>query len=296
MYVVLGANGFLGSYIVKTILDKTQERILAVCRQTGNVFLQHERLQWMAGDIENSVDVDRITKWMHDVPESCKVAYLAACHHPDVVARQLRSAWHTNITCLSAFLEKTDNVECLFYPSTDTVYGEGGEDTFFAEDAIPAPVNAYGVQKATAEAVVRGFGYNVVRYPFLIAPSLLQHKKHFYDVIVETLWAGKPIEMFNDSMRSSLDFSTAASLLVRLMEQYTPDLPKTLNLSGDDNLSKYDIGLMIAKKHGLDTSLVVPISVDQAAGIFEARRAKSTLMDNRKIKQILRLKEIHINF
>lgn len=142
---------------------------------------------------------------------------------------------------------------------------------------------------------MRGFGCNVVRYPFLIAPSLLRHKKHFYDEIVETLQAGKPMKMFADSMRSSLDFGTAASLLVRLMERYTPQLPKTLNLSGDEDLSKYDVGLMIAKKHGLDASLVIPVSADETEGIFEAKRAKSTLLDNRRVKQALGLKEIHIN-
>lgn len=294
MYVVIGANGFLGSYIVKTALEQTEESVLATCRHTQDAFMNHPRLQWVRADMESPQDVEQLCEQMRDSSTPCKVAYLAACHHPDVVARQPRQAWHTNITCLSAFLEKAENVGCLFYPSTDTVYGEGGADARFTEDAAPAPVNIYGAQKATAEAVVRGFGYHVVRYPFLIAPSLLKHKKHFYDVIVETLAAGKPMEMFADSVRSSLDFGTAAELLVRLMETCTPETPQTLNLSGDDDLSKYDVGLMIAKKHGLDSALVIPISADSTAGIFEAKRAKSALLDNTRVKKTLGLDAIKI--
>lgn len=126
MYVVIGANGFLGSYIVRTVLDQTREQVLAICRHTEDAFMQDERLRWMAGDIEDTESVARIADAMAIAPMPCKVAYLAACHHPDVVARQPVKAWHTNITCLSAFLEKAENMQCLFYPSTDTVYGEGG--------------------------------------------------------------------------------------------------------------------------------------------------------------------------
>lgn len=293
MYVIIGANGFLGSYIIKTVIEKTEEQVLAVCRNTGEAFLHHERLTWVAGNVECPEEVDHLISLMKASESPCKVAYLAAIHNPDTVAKDPRRAWHTNITCLSAFLEKMENVSCLFYPSTDTVYGEGGDGVHFSEDATPAPVNIYGIQKATAEAVVRGFGCSVVRFPFLIAPSLLNHKKHFYDTIVETLKAGKPMEMFVDSKRSSLDFGTAASLLVCVMERYSADMPKTLNLSGDEDLSKYDVGLMIARKHGLDPSLVIPVSSD-ASDIFKTKRAKSTLLDNTRVKQLLGLESITI--
>ncbi len=290
---MIGANGFLGSYIIKTVLEQTEEQVLAVCRNTEDAFLRHERLSWVAGNVERPEEVDALISRMKASESPCRVAYLAAIHNPDIVAKDPRRAWHTNITCLSAFLEKMENVLCLFYPSTDTVYGEGGDEIHFSEEAAPAPVNVYGIQKATAEAVVRGFGCNVVRFPFLIAPSLLKHKKHFYDNIVETLEAGKPMEMFVDSKRSSLDFGTAASLLVRVMEGWSPDTPKTLNCSGDEDLSKYDVGLMIAEKHGLDSSLVIPVSAEES-GIFKTKRAKSTLLDNTKVKQLLGLETITI--
>lgn len=295
MYIIIGANGFLGSYLVKAVLERTNETVTAICRHTKDAFMQHERLQWMEGDVEKEQDQQRICEMMSHSNTLCKVAYLAALHNPDVVEQQPRRAWHINISCLSMFLEKTENMQCLFYPSTDTVYGEGDLEIRFSEDYAPAPVNIYGRQKAAAEAVVRGFGCNVVRYPFLIAPSLLRHKKHFYDKIVESMQTGKPMELFVDSLRSSLDFDTAAGLLVRLMEEYTPQMPKTLNLSGDEALSKYDVGLMIARKHSLDPSLLVPVSVKDAQGIFQTARAQAALLDNSLLKSVLGLDEIRIH-
>ena len=134
-------------------------------------------------------------------------------------------------------------------------------------------------------------GRNVVRFPFLISPSLV-YKPHFYDKIVESLRAGKPVEMFEDSLRSSLSFENAAALLIRLTEK--DGVPSVVNVCGDKDLSKYDVGLLIADREGLDRRLIVPVSVRQSQGIFATGRANSTLMDNALLKSLLGLREIDI--
>ena len=44
---------------------------------------------------------------------------------------------------------------------------------------------------------------------------------------------------------------------------------KVLNICGDDALSKYDVGLMIADKLGVSRDLIRAISVGGSSGIFE---------------------------
>ncbi len=100
--------------------------------------------------------------------------------------------------------------------------------------------------------------------------------------------------MFADSYRSSLDFATVAQLLVELIENYSEDIPKTLNLSGDEDLSKYDIGLMIAKKIGVNENLIKPIYLTENNDIFIAQRANTTLLDNFKLKKVLNKINIRI--
>lgn len=293
MYVIVGANGFLGVYMQKAIKELTNEKILALDLNISDT-QDDDRTAWMACDITNMDDIKKVNEIMKQ-EEGNKVIYLAAYHHPDLVEKNPRIAWNINITALSNFMNTVDNIKCFFYPSTDSVYGDGDSETHFKENDALNPVNRYGRHKATAETLVNAYGYNVVRFPFLIAPSLLPYKKHFYDQIVETIKNGEKMEMFADSMRSSLDFGTVAELVVKLIENYSEDMPKILNVSGDEDLSKYDVALRIAESLNLPKELIVPISADQTEGIFEAKRAKSTLLDNTALKEYLGLKEIKIN-
>lgn len=293
MYLVVGANGFLGSYILKNILEKTEDSVIAVARHIERC-AKNPRTEWVSCDISKWNDVDALLKRVNQV-SNLKVVFLAAYHNPDLVEKNQRKAWNINITSLSYFINGLDHVKCLFYPSTDSVYGESTDRYHFREADTPHPVNTYGRQKMIAEMLVYGHGYNVVRYPFLIAPSLSPSKKHFYDQIIQSLQKSEKVEMFADSLRSSLDFNTAASLLIEVIERYTEDIPKILNISGDDDLSKYDIGILIADKLGADRNLIVPTSVESSRNIFEAARAKSTLMDNSVLKEILGQTDVKIS-
>lgn len=292
MYIVVGANGFLGTYIMKNILELTNEHIVATARDIQNV-KKHKRIKWVRCDVTNFEDIDYLNDITKKSSEN-KVIYLAAYHHPDLVEKNPRLAWNVNITALSYFINKMENIKCLFYPSTDSVYGESFDRYHFREEDLLKPVNVYGKQKIVAENVIKGYGYNVVRYPFLIAPSLSPVKKHFYDNIVENITSNIKVEMFADSVRSSLDFNTAAKLLIQLIEIYDEQLPKVINISGDEELSKYDVGVLIAHKVNVATELIVPISIHDISGIFETKRATSTLMDNSLLKKVLGISKISI--
>lgn len=292
MYAIIGANGYLGAYMIKHILKSTNENILAVDRFLGTS--DNERICWTYCDITNPEDVTKLNDTYFADQKGLRIIYLAAYHHPDMVAKNPRIAWDTNITALSRFLNTVENVKCLFYPSTDSVYGESYDDHRFVETDPLNPVNLYGRHKCVAETLVTAYGYNVVRYPFLIAPSMVPGRKHFYDVIAETIQEGKEMEMFSDSYRSTLSFDTVAELTVKLMETYSEDYPKILNVCGDDALSKYDVGLMIADKLGVSRDLIKPISIGGTSGIFEAKRASSTLMDNTRLKHTLHLDEVKL--
>ena len=292
MYIIVGANGFLGSYFIKNILEKTEEEMIAVARtvpQSGD-----SRIRWVSCDITDPASVDKLNRDYLSTSKDNKIIYLAAYHHPDLVEKNPRTAWDVNVTSLSRFLNTAENVKCLFYPSSDSVYGESIDQKVFSELDELHPVNRYGLNKCVAERLVTGYGYNVVRYPFLIGPSLLKQKKHFYDVIVENIAGGKPMDMFVDSYRSALSFDAAAGIVVDLIENHAESVPQILNVCGDDALSKYDIGLMIADKFSVSRELIRPISIHGGSGVFEAKRASSTLMSNQRLKDILGVSEIKL--
>lgn len=292
MYCIIGANGFLGSYILKSILDKTQERVIACCRDISLVgdTLKDKRITWKNLDI---CDFDAVNSFCNEYKnEDKKIVYLAAYHNPDLVEKNPRIAWNTNITALSFFINAMENVSAFYYPSSDSVYGNSIDGKVFKEDDKTNPVNTYGKQKALAEKIVNTYGYQVVRYPFLIGTSLLSAKKHFYDSIVENLKSGDGMDMFSDSYRSTISFKQAADYLVDLIEK--GDKHPIVNISSDKALSKYDVGIIIAEKLGVDKNLVRAIKVEDSKGIFVAKRASSTIMDNKLLKSIFKLEEISL--
>lgn len=294
MYLVVGASGFVGSYAMREILEKTTEKILAIdCDIVGKY--NTERIQWLACDITAHDDLLKLKNKISE-GEAVKAIYLAAYHHPDLVLANPHLAWDINITALSDFLNTVENIKCLFYSSTEMVYKPGERGTFFKEDAEKSPINAYGRHKIIAEQLVIGYGYNVVRFPFMIGPSILPGKKHFYDMIVETIQRGKTIEMFEDNYKTALDFKTAVATLVDLVEKYSDSMPQILNIAGDEVLSKYDIGLKIADKYGCSRNLIIPISMKEDTKIFTEKRADCTLLDNAAVKNVLGLKELKLSF
>ena len=58
MYLIVGANGFLGSYLIKNILEKTNDKILAtdlICPKNIN-----NRVEWFKCDITNLNDLNNL--------------------------------------------------------------------------------------------------------------------------------------------------------------------------------------------------------------------------------------------
>jgi len=281
MYLIIGAHGFLGSYLVRRIRKSSEEKVLAVSRRIPDV--QDPDVLWVRCDIAQEKDVAALRHRTEG--EHLKIIFLAAYHDPDLILQNPAEAWNINITALAMFLGYFNKFECFYYSSTEVVYG-ASHGKAVAEDSPRSPVSRYGQLKALAEDIVLAAGGNIVRFPVLMGPSLLSDKKHFYDHIVEALEKGIPVSMFTDQRRSMLDFETAAACLVELMEKKGARSARVVNIAGDEVLSKYDIGLMIAKKHGFPSSFILPASMD-AGGVFSEKRAKETILDNALLKKLL---------
>ncbi len=290
MYLIIGGSGYLGRYIIKNILENTKDDIISTY-STTKPSLDNSRLKWQELNIGDKASVESLHK---SVGDDVKVIYLAAFHHPDKVEENPEFAWEVNIIALANFVNIFHKAKCLYYASTDTVYGECDNNNSFEESSSLSPVNLYGKHKVLAEQITRTKGFNVVRYPFIIGTSLVDNKKHFFDYIKQDVESGKVVEMFKDSYRSTLDFNQCASLLVQLIEKYGSCAEKTINIAGDDVLSKYEVALLMVEKYGLDKSLIKPISVKECNSIFTAKRASTAILDNKKLKNLLNLTQIKL--
>ena len=291
MYLIIGASGFLGRYCIKNVLEKTDEKIVATYSSSLPEASKNPRIEWKPLDIS---DLSAVNNFAGSVNGDTKVIYLAAFHHPDKVEEQPEHAWNINVVALANAVNAFHNAKCLYYSSTDTVYGEGSKDKKFVESDQCAPVNLYGKNKVLAEQITLAKGFNVVRFPFIFGPSLVPNRPHFFDKIRADLESGKQVEMFDDSFRSTLSFNQCAGFLVDVMEKFGACDERILNIAADNGMSKYDAAIVLANKYNLNKNLVKPISVKTTNGIFKAKRAETAVLDNTKLKTLLKLKSIEL--
>lgn len=291
MYLIIGGSGYLGRYMIKNILENTTDKVISTFWGEDKPALENSRLSWQELNICDKASVENLHK---SVDDDVKIIYLAAYHHPDKVEENPQFAWDVNIVALANFVNIFHDAACFYYASTDTVYGEGDKGISFTEEAPLNPVNLYGKHKVLAEQITVAKGFNVVRYPFIIGASLVEGKNHFFDNIKNDLENGKTVDMFADSYRSTLDFNQCAYFLIRLIEKFGSCEEKTINIAGDDILSKYDVALLMAEKYGLDKNLIKPISVNECTTIFTAKRASTAVLDSQKLKGLLNLRQVKL--
>ena len=292
MYIVVGGSGFLGHYTVKNVLEKTQEKVVATYFPE-KPSLEAERLTWVECNVKEQKDIDFLNEQY--ASENPKIIYLAAYPSPDFCENNPVEAWNLNVTALANFVNQIKNPKCLYFASTDVVYGEGKFGQKYTEETPYNPTNNYGRHKMLGEQLVLAKGFNVFRLPLMTNKSLIDGKKHFFDIICETLSSGQEMDMFTDFYRSTLSFNQCAGFVVSLAEKYCGEHDKIVNIASDEPINKYEMALKIADKYGYDKNLIKPVTMAES-GILSAKRSPYTAMDNSKLKKLLDIEKIELEF
>ena len=74
MYLVIGGSGFLGSYIIKNILEQTQDDVMATYT-SNEPTKKNDRVQWIKLDV---CDVEALELLNKQIDPQTKIIYLAA--------------------------------------------------------------------------------------------------------------------------------------------------------------------------------------------------------------------------
>ena len=285
MYLIAGA-GFLGTYLIRSLSAHTNAPILAAVRDPAAA-VTFPRAEYVRCDVTDPTEVKLLAERCGGEPLT--VFYFAACHNVDYLYEHAEEGRTVNIGALERFLDVVPGMEKFFFASTDCIYGENAPGSRkFRETDRCEPINEYGRQKMEAEEIVRACGFTVVRFSYMMGPSLLP-KRHFYDILAAKLTAGQPVEMLDGMVRSALSYETAAELLVRLSALPVQRLPDTVNLCSDGAYTKFELGLKIAAACGADPALVRRLPEEAGRSFFKDRRASRLVMDNTRLKALLGL-------
>lgn len=141
----------------------------------------------------------------------------------------------------------------MVHISTDHLFS--GFVPLVDEDQPPDPVNEYARSKAEAESLVLAANPSalVIRTDFFCWGPL--YRSSFSDTVIASLRAGREVLLFKDFFFTPLLAETVANATHDLLDRDTTGI---INVAGDDRITKWDFGLMLAEEFNLDKSLLRP--------------------------------------
>lgn len=193
-------------------------------------------------------------------------------------------AWRVNVEGTKNVAEAANEI-CSKYVfiSTDYVYdGESAQP--YTEDAAVRPLSYYAKTKLIAEsaASVLCKDFLIARTAVLFGPSSMSYsgKVPFPAWVVAELGKGKEIRVVTDQCSNPTYADSLAEFLFALSSKGAKGV---FNVSGKDNMSRYDFALKIAQVFGLDQQLIKPIKTSELSQV--AQRSKRVILDISKAEK-----------
>jgi dTDP-4-dehydrorhamnose reductase len=156
--------------------------------------------------------------------------------------------WQTNVAGSRYVAEGAAAVGArLVHVSSDVVHD--GKHAPYADDAQPAPLNAYGHSKAAAEAVVA----DLVPQAAIVRTSLIYgvtEMDRSTASFVQRLRQRQPLVLYTDVIRQPIWAETLANALLKLSAL---DYAGTLNVAGQQALSRAAFGQRLLAWWGIPT-------------------------------------------
>ncbi|MEU4216904.1 sugar nucleotide-binding protein [Actinoplanes sp. NPDC026623] len=137
----------------------------------------------------------------------------------------------------------------LVHVSSDAIFS--GDAVEYDESALPDPVYRYGAAKAAAETAVRAVcpAAAVVRTSLILGDGRGQHEKLTHDLIR----GDRQGALYTDMVRKPVHVEDLADALIELA---AGDYRGVLNVAGPDAIDHHALGVLIARRAGLDPSRI----------------------------------------
>ena len=215
--VVTGGGGFIGSNLVRALLERGDEVRVLDNFSTGN------RANLDGLDIEIIEGELRSYERVHNAVRQTDVVYHlgALCSVPRSVQDPLTSSAVNVEGTLNVLLAARDEgVRRVVFSSSTSVYGSSRQLPT-TEDTLPDPISPYGVAKLAAERysisfsrVYESFESVVLRYFNVFGPrqSPLSQYAAVVPLFVTAIQAGQPVQIHGDGEQSR-DFTYVSNVV-----------------------------------------------------------------------------------
>ena len=213
--LITGGAGFIGSAVVRHIIQNTQDSVINLDKLT------------YAGNLESLVDVSKDPRYKFEQVDICdreSVKKVFHTHKPDIIMHLAAESHvdrsidgpgdfiHTNIVGTYTLLEVAREYQAthpsfrFHHISTDEVYGDLHDTTsLFTEETSYAPSSPYSASKASSDHLVRAWArtfklntvvtncsnnYGPYHFPEKLIPHMILNALH-----------GKPLPVYGDGQQ-----------------------------------------------------------------------------------------------
>lgn len=275
---VTGSNGFVGSYVVKQLLNEGYEVFASSRTADLSSFSSHSNYRFIQLDFTDAFA-------LHDAFEFVKpnvVVHCAAMSKPDDCELNQAEAFEINVVGTVNLLLNAEEYKCHFiHLSTDFIFN--GQQGMHDETDIPQPLNYYGRTKLQAEGAVEEYPYNwaIVRTVFVYGKPLYG-RDSFVTMIAKKLANNEPFKVVNDQERTPTHATDLAKGIVLIIKKHATGV---FNLCGKDVLTPYQMATKTAEILNITNHQLTPVTCSEFKEIAK-RPLKSGLNIDKAKRQL----------
>ena len=259
-FLITGGAGFIGSAVIRNIINNTSDSVLNLDKLTyaGNLesladVSGSRRYEFVRGDVCDRALLGNIfTRFKPDI-----VMHLAAESHVDRSIDGPGEFIQTNIVGTYALLEEARNYWFslndkkkqnfrFHHVSTDEVYGDLEDDEgLFTEETSYAPSSPYSASKASSDHLVRAW-HRTYKLPTLITNCSnnygpYQFPEKLIPLIILNALEGKDLPIYGNGkqIRDWLYVDDHARALLRVA--FYGEVGETYNIGGHNEIKNIDV-------------------------------------------------------
>lgn len=244
--MVIGASGMVGEHITTT-LNSLERNTIATYNKTAIPLASYL-------DATNEKEVNKLIEGTNP-----QVVFMpAALTNVDYCEMHPEEAYNVNVNGVKNVVKASNSIDArLIYFSTDYIFD--GENGPYDEEAPANPISIYGLQKLEAEHYIALFAKDYLIIRTTVVYGWERQGKNFIYRLVNSLSSGTPVKAPTDQVGSPTYANNLCQIAVHLSET---TLSGVINVTGPNQISRYEFAKKAANIFHLDENLVVPVQTE----------------------------------